>query len=64
MSDLEEDHFFNCPYCMEQICVSVDRAGGRKQSFTQDCEVCCQPIAFELEIDNEGVLIFRVRTES
>lgn len=64
MSDLEEDHFFNCPYCMEQIFVSVDREGGRRQSFTQDCEVCCQPIVVRVEIDHEGVVIFNISAES
>ena len=64
MSDLEEDYFFNCPYCMEQVFVSVDRTGGRKQLFTQDCEVCCQPMDIQLEIDEDGVVIFHVRSES
>ena len=64
MSDLEEDYFFNCPYCMEQIFVSVDLTGGCRQAFTQDCEVCCQPISVRLEIDRNKVVIFHVTSEA
>jgi len=64
MSDLEDDYFFNCPCCMEQIYVSVDRTGGRRQAFTQDCEVCCQPISVRIQIDRDGGVSFQVTSEA
>ena len=64
MSKLEEDYFFNCPYCLSLISVRVDYTGGDKQSFTYDCEACCQPIVIEIETDSEGIVSFIAERES
>lgn len=32
-----------CPYCSEPIELAVDVSGGN-QHYTEDCQVCCQPI--------------------
>lgn len=32
----------------------VDATGGDFQSMVTDCEVCCRPIAIEIDIDEEG----------
>ena len=33
----------SCPYCGEPNTLSVDEAGGSRQSYVEDCQVCCQP---------------------
>lgn len=33
----------SCPYCGEEIELSVDEGGGSRQSYVEDCPVCCQP---------------------
>lgn len=32
-----------CPYCGEPCEISVDPSGGRRQNYTEDCQVCCRP---------------------
>lgn len=55
---IEDDYLFSCPYCGEELTVRLDISAGRKQSFIQDCEVCCKPIQIELEMRGEEVLSF------
>jgi transposase-like protein len=33
----------SCPYCGEEVELSVDEGGGSRQSYVEDCPVCCQP---------------------
>ena len=37
------EHFFQCPYCFEEISMLVDPSV-RNQEYVEDCEVCCNPI--------------------
>jgi transposase-like protein len=32
-----------CPYCGEFVDVDVDEGGGSRQSYVEDCPVCCRP---------------------
>ena len=32
-----------CPYCGEEVSISIDPGGGETQSYVEDCEVCCNP---------------------
>jgi hypothetical protein len=38
------EHFFQCPYCWEEISMLLDPSISR-QTYVEDCEVCCNPIA-------------------
>jgi transcription elongation factor Elf1 len=55
---IEETYSFNCPHCGEELTVQLDLSGGRKQSFVQDCEVCCKPIQIEVQFEGEEVVNF------
>ena len=33
-----------CPYCGEPLTLMVDEFAGRRQSYVEDCAVCCRPI--------------------
>jgi hypothetical protein len=44
-----------CPYCAEQVTVRVDLTAGA-QSYIEDCQVCCQPIAITFRITDAGRL--------
>ena len=46
----------DCPYCWERYGTMLDLSGG---SFThvEDCQVCCQPIELECDVDPAGVLV-------
>lgn len=37
-----EEHFFQCPYCWEEISMLLDPSVS--ETYIEDCEVCCNPI--------------------
>ncbi len=37
------EHFFQCPYCWEEISMLLDTSVS-SQSYVEDCEVCCNPL--------------------
>ncbi len=45
-----------CPYCGESFDTGVDTSAG-DQEYTEDCQVCCQPILFRIETDTDGNLL-------
>lgn len=45
-----------CPYCGEVFETLVDLSAG-SADYIEDCQVCCRPIQFHLEVDHEGRLI-------
>lgn len=44
-----EEHFFQCPYCWEEISMLIDYSVPQ-QSYVEDCEVCCNPIQVTVTI--------------
>ncbi|HEX4050565.1 MAG TPA: CPXCG motif-containing cysteine-rich protein [Steroidobacteraceae bacterium] len=45
----------HCPYCGEPFETLVDLSAG-SADYIEDCQVCCRPIQFHLEVDHEGAL--------
>lgn len=52
MNPLEEKDV-TCPYCGETFGVVLDLTAG-DQRYIQDCEVCCQPVELDVQVDLEG----------
>ena len=52
------EHFFTCPYCWEQISMLLDNSLN-KQSYIEDCEVCCNPIQISVQISDSEILEFQ-----
>ena len=48
-------HLVHCPYCGESFETQVDTSSGSAR-YVEDCQICCQPIEFSLEVDHAGVL--------
>lgn len=48
-------HLIQCPYCGESFETQVDTSAGSAR-YVEDCQICCQPIEFSLEVDHAGVL--------
>ena len=47
------EHFFQCPYCWEDISMLLDTSVTR-QTYVEDCEICCNPIEISVSFaDNE-----------
>jgi transcription elongation factor Elf1 len=51
------EHFFQCPYCFEEISMLVDPSV-RSQEYLEDCEVCCNHILVQVEIEEGVIVIF------
>ena len=45
----------HCPYCGEPLELLVD-ASEDGQRYIEDCQVCCQPIEFKVQVDPAGTL--------
>jgi len=51
------EHFFDCPYCGEEISMLLEPSSYRQQ-YIEDCEVCCNPIEIQFTGDEEGLSSF------
>lgn len=52
--------WIECPYCGASFSVLVDESEG-DIDYIEDCQVCCQPIEFKLQIDSMGAFQLRAR---
>lgn len=53
------EHFFQCPYCWEEISMLLDPSVYR-QTYVEDCEVCCNPIEVTPEFSDNELVAFEV----
>ena len=51
-----------CPYCGEAADIEADEDGGNRQSYVQDCPVCCQPWQVDVARDRDGDWTATLRT--
>jgi len=42
---------FQCAGCGEWNVTGVDEGAGRRQSYVEDCQVCCKPNMLRVEYD-------------
>ena len=54
---------YGCAFCGEDNEVFVDPSGGRQQTFTEDCAVCCRPNLITLTLDDDGDVVIEVSQE-
>ena len=52
----EEFVAVRCPWCGERLATRVDLTTA-DASYIEDCEVCCRPIEFSVELDPGGALV-------
>ncbi len=50
-----EFHRVHCPYCGEPFETLIDLSAG-SASYVEDCQVCCQPIEFTVQVGHAGAL--------
>jgi hypothetical protein len=43
-----------CPYCSEDVEISLDPGGGAEQQYVEDCQVCCQPWRVQVAYQEDG----------
>jgi hypothetical protein len=51
----EEFVSVQCPYCGERLETRVDVTEGER-TYIEDCQVCCRPIEFHVEVMDSGAL--------
>ncbi|EKT4531166.1 CPXCG motif-containing cysteine-rich protein [Pseudomonas putida] len=56
-----ETDFYDCPYCGERVEATVDLSAG-DQVYTEDCQVCCQPVVCILQVHGDEWML-EVRRE-
>lgn len=56
-----EEHFFQCPYCWEQISMLID-VSQSQQTYIEDCEICCNPIQISLVIESQQIVNFQAES--
>ena len=54
------EHFFQCPYCWEEISMLLD-SSITTQTYVEDCEVCCNPIEVNPRFEENELIGFEAR---
>lgn len=52
-----------CPYCGELNDIALDPAGGRRQEYVEDCQICCRPWRVRVSYHPDGVAEVSVEAE-
>lgn len=55
------EHYFTCPYCWENISMLIDKSI-LKQTYIEDCEVCCNPIQVTISFLNSKLIDFQANS--
>ncbi len=55
------EHFFQCPYCWEEISMLLD-VSITNETYVEDCEVCCNPIEVSTQFQDQELLSFEARS--
>ena len=55
------EHSFTCPYCGEEISMVLDLSV-RRQTYVEDCEVCCNPIEVSYTVEDDALADFSAKT--
>ena len=51
-----EEHFFQCPYCWQEISMLLDPSSD--SNYIEDCEVCCNPIQITTSYEEHQLVSF------
>ena len=61
---IEEDFWFQCPYCWMDVSIRLEPTAGKSQNFSYDCEVCCRPVRIRVKFEDGEVADFFAEEES
>ena len=54
------EHFFQCPYCWEDISMLLDSSLVSTE-YIEDCEICCNPINIVYGFENQDLIHFEAQ---
>ncbi|MBM6550419.1 CPXCG motif-containing cysteine-rich protein [Marinomonas ostreistagni] len=63
MNEALQSTYVGCPYCGESIEVVIEVLD-ESYEYIEDCQVCCRPIVFHVEISWSGEPTLSVRSEN
>ncbi len=52
-----------CPYCGEWVSLRLDPGSGPRQSYVEDCPVCCRPWHVSVRYGADGTATVELRSE-
>ncbi|MDB9847221.1 CPXCG motif-containing cysteine-rich protein [Flavobacteriaceae bacterium] len=55
------EFYFDCPHCWENQLKMIDPSI-LNQTFIEDCETCCNPLEFKIQIQDNILLSFDVNS--
>jgi hypothetical protein len=58
----DTDATVDCPYCGEANHVALDPGSGTRQTYVEDCQVCCQPWLVTVSYAEDGTADVHVET--
>jgi len=58
-----QEQTVTCPYCGERIDILLDLSVPY-QNYIEDCQVCCQPIVFDISVDEDGGVFVEAKSEN
>ena len=53
------EQYFDCPHCWQNQLKLIDPSIN-SQMFIEDCEVCCNPLEFNIYVSQNAVELFTV----
>tara|TARA_A100001011_G_C14261737_1_gene822746 strand:+ start:1225 stop:1407 length:183 start_codon:yes stop_codon:yes gene_type:complete len=54
------EKYFQCPHCWQEQLKLIDPSE-KNQNFIEDCEICCNPIDFEILINYNEIVDFQIK---
>ena len=58
-----ESSYVQCPHCWEKFELLVD-CSVDTQEYVEDCEICCRPILFNVNVEEDGTPVVSARAEN
>lgn len=54
----DTDATYSCAFCGEPNGIDVDPFAARRQTYVEDCQVCCRPNLLHIQVDEDlGVTV-------
>lgn len=60
---MQPEASYVCDACGEEIRIPIDVSAGSRQSYVEDCPVCCNPNVIEVTLDADGMPSASARAE-
>lgn len=61
---IEDAASYRCAYCGEEVEIAVDPSAGSRQSYVEDCWVCCRPNVLQVSFHEDGGVTVQASAES